>query len=130
MNIAFIIGRLGQDPETKTLDSGTTVCNFSVATSEKWKDKDGNQKEDVDWHNVVAWGKLADICGTYLRRGSQVAIQGTIKYRTWEKDDGTKGYATDIKAFKMEMLGSKGEPALDTPASQQPAQSGDNDVMF
>ncbi len=109
INKAIIVGRLGKDPETKYMTSGDAVCNFSVATSDTWKDKaTGEKKEKTEWHNIVAYRKLAEICGQYLKKGAQVYIEGKIQTRSWEQD-GQKRYMTEIIADDMQMLGSKGE---------------------
>lgn len=109
LNKAIIIGRLGRDPETNYLQSGNAVANFSVATSESWKDKNtGEKKEKTEWHRVVAWGRLAEICGEYLRKGSLVYIEGKIETREWEKD-GEKKYTTEIIVREMKMLGGRSE---------------------
>ena len=104
LNKVMIIGRLGGDPELKTLGSGAIVANFSVATSKKYKDKNGNAKEDTEWHRVVVWNKLAQLCGEYLAKGRQVYIEGELRTRSWEKD-GEKRYATEINALGIQFLG-------------------------
>lgn len=108
VNKAILVGRLGKDPEVRMLDNGASVASFSIATSEKWKDKvSGDKKEVTDWHNVVCWRGLAEIAGKYLRKGALVYIEGKIKTRMWEKD-GIKRYTTEIVADEMHMLGSSG----------------------
>ena len=105
-NKATIIGNLGRDPEMRSTASGQPVCNFSVATSRSWKDGDGNKKEETEWHSVVAWGKLAEVCGEWLKKGSRVLIEGRIQTRSWEdKKSGEKKYRTEIVASEMKMLG-------------------------
>ncbi|MCK5603658.1 single-stranded DNA-binding protein [Candidatus Pacearchaeota archaeon] len=99
VNKSIIVGRLGQAPESRDVGN-SNVCNFSVATSEKWKDKDGVKQEKTSWHNIKAWGKLGEICQKYLKKGDQVYIEGSIEYR---ENDGK--YYTDIKALNMTMLG-------------------------
>lgn len=101
VNKVIILGFLGKDPETTYTPSGSCIAKFSIATSEKSKDK-----EITQWHNITAWGKFAEICGEYLKKGKQVYIEGRIEYRTWEKD-GIKHNATEIIADKMVMLGGK-----------------------
>ena len=110
VNKAIIIGRLGRDPEVKYLNSGDPVASFSVATSESWKDKSGERKEKTEWHRVVAFRKLAEICGAYLSKGSQVYVEGKLQTREWEKD-GVKRSATEIVANEMRMLDPKGSAA-------------------
>jgi len=108
VNKAIIVGNLGADPEVRFTTGGTAVANFSVATNEKWKDKStGEDKEKAEWHNIVAWDKLGEICGEYLKKGSQVYIEGKIQTRKWEDKEGVKRYTTEIIAYKMEMLGNK-----------------------
>jgi len=108
VNKAIMIGRLGKDPELRYTPSGTACATFSVATSESWKDDDGNEKVKTDWHHVVAWRKLGEICQQYLKKGSQVFIEGKIRTRSWEKD-GNKQYITEIIADHIQFLGSKTE---------------------
>ena len=110
MNKFMIIGRLGKDPEIRTTASGKQLATFSVATSEKYADKQGNRKESTEWHNVVVWGKLAEICSQYLRKGSQAMFEGKITYEEYEKD-GVKKSITKLVASNMEMLDSKKELA-------------------
>ena len=107
INKAIIVGNLGQEPETKFTNVGAAVTTFSVATTEKWKDKvTGEQKEHTEWHRVVSFQRLAEICGEYLHKGSKVYIEGKIQTRSWEKDGITK-YSTEIVAQEMKMLDSK-----------------------
>lgn len=106
VNLAIIVGNLGKDPELKYLESGQAVCNFSVATSEKWKDKDGNGQQRTEWHRINVWGKQAEACGKYLKKGSKVYLEGKIKTREWEKD-GQKHYATEIHALDVKFLSEK-----------------------
>ena len=108
VNKAIILGNLGKAPEVRYMPSGDAVCNFSVATTDTWKDKDGNKKEQTEWHRCSAFGKLADICGEYLKKGSQVYIEGRIQTRKYQKD-GQDHYATEIKVDVMRMLGSKAD---------------------
>ncbi len=138
VNKALLIGRLGQDPEVKFTQSGTAVCNFSLATSETWKDKDsGEKQESTEWHKIVAWRRLAEICGEYLRKGSQVYIEGKLQTRSWEDQDGNKRWTTKIVANSMQMLGSKGEASggrQDHPPQNQQNNQGDmfpeDDIPF
>lgn len=122
LNQVNLIGRLGQDPEVKYLPNGDAVCNLSLATSERWKDKQsGEQKESTEWHRVVLFGKLAEIACQYLSKGTMVYFQGKLKTRQWEKD-GEKRYTTEIHANEMKMLGSKddGGGSRDGNNAQQP----------
>jgi len=107
LNKAMIIGRLGQDPDVRYTQSNTAVANLSIATSERYKDKQGEWKENTEWHRVVAWGRLAEICQEYLKKGSQVYIEGPIQTRQWEDKEGQTRYTTEIKALTMTMLDSK-----------------------
>tara|TARA_Y100000034_G_C6545585_1_gene235536 strand:- start:99 stop:506 length:408 start_codon:yes stop_codon:yes gene_type:complete len=109
LNKALIIGRLGKDTELKYTPSGKAVCSFSVATSEKYKDKQGNSKQDVQWHNIVVWGKLAELCNQYLSKGSQCFVEGKLATRSWEDQQGNKKYTTEVIASAVQFLGSKTE---------------------
>ena len=127
LNKAMIIGRLGQDPDVRYTQSNTAVANLSVATSERYKDNMGEWKENTEWHRVVAWGRLAEICQEYLKKGSQVYIEGPIQTRKWEDKEGQTRYTTEIKALTMTMLDSKGEGSAEDvpskPDSSQPVSS-------
>lgn len=125
-NQITIIGNVGQDPEVRYLPSGDAVVNLSVATSERWKDKEGNPQEKTQWHRIKAFGKLAEIMGQYLRKGSKVFIQGSMDYGSYQKD-GVTHYTADIKADTLKMLDGKpqegsGHGERSAPA-QRPAQS-------
>ncbi|OGE88265.1 MAG: hypothetical protein A3J07_00515 [Candidatus Doudnabacteria bacterium RIFCSPLOWO2_02_FULL_49_13] len=110
LNKVMIIGRLTRDPEVRTTPNGANVVSFSVATSFNWTDKnDGQKKEQTEFHNVVAWRKLADIIGQYLKKGSQVYLEGRLQTRSWEGQDGKKNYRTEIVADNMIMLGRPGQ---------------------
>lgn len=108
LNKAMLIGRLGQDPEVRYTQANTAVATLSIATSERFKDSNGEAQERTEWHRVVAWGRLAEICQQYLNKGSLVYIEGPIQTRSWEDKDGQKKYTTEIKALQMTMLDSKG----------------------
>ena len=107
INKAILVGNVGKDAELSNLPSGQQVAKFSLATSRSYKDNGGEQKEETDWHNIVAWGKLAEICGKYVQKGKQVYIEGRIQYRVWEGNDGQKRYSTDIIANEVQLLGGK-----------------------
>jgi len=112
VNKVVLIGNLGRDPETRYLPNGDAVTSISVATTETWKDKNGEKQEKTEWHRVSLFRRLAEVAGEYLKKGSQVYIEGRIEYREYEKD-GIKRYSTDIIANEMKMLGSRqggGEP--------------------
>jgi single-strand DNA-binding protein len=113
LNKVTLIGNLGRDPETRYLPNGDAVTNISVATTDTWKDKNGEKQEKTEWHRVSLYRRLAEIAGEYLKKGSQVYIEGRIEYREYEKD-GQKRYTTDIVANEMKMLGSRqgaGDPS-------------------
>lgn len=118
VNKVFILGYLGQDPEQRTTDSGTAVTNFSVATTEEWKDKAGEKQEKTEWHNIVAWKKLAEICGQYLKKGSRVHIEGKLTTQSWEKE-GVKHYKTVIVADQLVMLSASGEATTHASAADK-----------
>ncbi len=108
INKAILVGRLGSDPEVRYTPSGVAVANFNIATSEEWKDKDtGEKKERTEWHRIVAWSKLGEICGEYLSKGRQVYIEGRIQTRSWEDRDGNKKYTTEIVAADVQFLGGR-----------------------
>ena len=106
LNKVILIGNLGRDPETRYLPNGDAVANISVATTDTWKDKNGEKQEKTEWHRVTLYRRLGEIAGEYLKKGSQVYIEGRIEYREYEKD-GVKRYSTDIIASEMKMLGSR-----------------------
>jgi len=108
LNKVILIGNLGSDPEMRYTASGTAVAKFSLATSRKFTGKDGQKQEKTEWHRIVAWGKLAEICGQYLAKGKQVYIEGRIRNESWEKD-GVKQYSYKIEADTMQMLGGLGQ---------------------
>lgn len=131
LNHVVLIGNLGRDPETRYLQDGKAVTNFSIATSESWTDKgSGEKQERTEWHRIQTWGKLAEVCGEYLKKGSQVCIVGKIQTRKWTDKDGVEKYTTEIVASEMKMLGSRGgnggdrsgppaEGSRERPAQQQ-----------
>lgn len=105
LNRAMIIGNLTRDPEMRTIPSGQTVANFSIATNRNWTGTDGNKQSAVEYHNIVVWGKLAEICGQYLKKGQKAYIEGRLQTRDWEGQDGVKRTKTEIVAENMIMLG-------------------------
>lgn len=131
VNKAILIGHLSKDPDIRYLPSGEGVCNFSVATSEQWKDKNtGEKKEQTEWHRCSAFSKLAEICGKYLKKGSLVYIEGRIQTRKWQDKDGQDRYTTEIKVDNMKMLGGASDSEARSnnqqtaqPAKEQPAQA-------
>lgn len=124
VNKAILIGRLGKDPVLEYLTSGTAACKFSLATFEKFKDKAGEKQEKTEWHNIVVFGKLAEVCGEWLKKGALVYIMGKIQTRSWEKE-GVKHYMTEILCNEMRMLGGKTE-GTDKSSSSKPAQAPDS----
>lgn len=108
LNKAMVIGNLGSDPEVRSTQSGTRVATLSVATSRSWTGRDGQTQEKTEWHRIVAWDRLAEICEQYLSKGDRVYIEGRIEYRQWEGDDGQTRYTTEIRAREMIMLGGRG----------------------
>ncbi|MCB0717021.1 MAG: single-stranded DNA-binding protein [Bacteroidetes bacterium] len=108
INKVILIGNLGQDPELRYTGSGTAVCNLRLATNESYKDSSGQLVEKTEWHSVVAWARLAEICGEYLKKGSQVYIEGSLQTRSYDDKDGVTKYVTEIKAREMMMLSGRG----------------------
>ena len=107
INKVILVGRLGKDPETKFTPNGVAVTSFTIATSEEWKNKDtGEKNSKTEWHRIVTWNRLAEICGEYLSKGSQIYIEGRLQTREWEDRDGNKKYTTEIIAQSMQMLDS------------------------
>jgi single-strand DNA-binding protein len=131
VNKVILVGNLGKDPETKYLSSGDAVTNFTIATTESWKDKSGDKKDATEWHRISAFGKLAEICGEYLKKGSAVYIEGKIKTRKWQDKEGVDRYTTEIAADRMQMLG--GKPESEKPAKQESKRRSvepDDDLPF
>jgi single-strand DNA-binding protein len=115
INKVILIGNLGQDPETRTTPGGTTVTNLRIATSESWRDKQsGEMKEQTEWHTVVCWSRLGEIAGEYLRKGSQVYIEGRLQTRKWQDKSGNDRYSTEVVASEMQMLGGRGGGPAET----------------
>jgi single-strand DNA-binding protein len=128
INKVILIGNLGQDPETRSTPGGTTVTNIRVATSESWRDKQsGEMKENTEWHTVVLWNKLGEIAGEYLKKGSQVYIEGRLQTRKWQDKSGNDRYTTEIVASEMQMLGGRGGgggAAMETRDARRPSEEG------
>jgi single-strand DNA-binding protein len=112
LNKVMLIGNLGRDPEVRSLPSGQPVANFTLATSRRWKDRDGNRQEQTEWHNIVCFGKQAEIAGQYLTKGKQVYVEGRLQTRSWERD-GQKHFRTEIVCDNFQMLGSRGGAAAE-----------------
>ena len=117
INKAIIIGNACGDPEVRYTQNGSAVANFSVATTEKWKDQQSQQQEQTEFHRVVAFARLGEICGEYIKKGSKVYIEGRIQTRQWEDRDGNKRYTTEIVAREMKLLGSKSDNRRDSSQS-------------
>ena len=117
VNKAILIGRLGKDPEVRYTPDGTMVTNFNLATDENWKDKNGEKVQKTEWHRIVTFGKLAEICGNYLVKGKLIFLEGRIQTRSWEDKEGVKRYTTEIVANNMQMLDSKGQNKTDESSS-------------
>jgi single-strand DNA-binding protein len=140
VNKVIIVGNLGQDPETRYMPSGGAVTNLRIATNESWKDKQsGELQERTEWHRVVMFDRLAEIAAEYLRKGSQVYIEGSLRTRKWQDKDGNDRYTTEIRAGEMQMLGGRsggGAPAMNRTGDEAaPAQAGvaddfDDDIPF
>ena len=127
LNKVLIIGNLGADPEIKYTQAGSPVANLSIATSERWKDKTtGEQKEQVEWHRVVIFGRLAEIAEQYLKKGSKIFVEGKLQTRDWEDSEGKKRYTTEVIAREMTMLDSRGDSDGTSQASS-PTPKQDND---
>jgi len=133
VNKVIIIGNLGADPEVRATQSGDAVASFTVATTERWKDKEGQQQENTEWHRVIAWKRLAEICGEYLHKGSKVFVEGKLQTRKWQDQNGNDRYTTEIVAREMKMLSSRNQS---NQQSQPPNDYGsqgkesDTDVPF
>ena len=136
INKVILIGNLGKDPEVRYTPSGVTVANFTVATKDEWKDKEtGEKQERTEWHRVVAWKRLGEICGEYLRKGSAVYIEGKLQTKSWEDRDGNKRYTTEILAQNMQMLGSANKGGRAEPMDtgfpiEEPITVPEDDIPF
>src|ERR1700745_4137024 len=124
VNKVILVGNLGRDPETRYMPDGGAITNVSIATTEVWKDKNGDKQEKTEWHRVAFFGKLAEIAGEYLKKGSQVYVEGRLQTRKWQDKDGQDKYSTEIVANQMQMLGSRqgmggGGRAADAPAADE-----------
>lgn len=142
LNKVILIGRLGRDPETRYMPNGDAVCNFSIATSENWKDQSGQKKERTEWHNITMYRKLAEIAAQYLKKGSLVYLEGKIQSRKYTGKDGIERTAYEIVCSEMKMLGGRAEggegqqhtppppPARQQPAAPIPKDDIDDDIPF
>jgi len=143
LNKVMLIGNLGKDPEVRYTTSGQAVASFSIATSEKFKNRNGEMEERTEWHNVVLWGRQAEIAGEYLAKGRTVFIEGRLQTRKWQDKEGKDRYTTEIVGDRMQMLGGKGEGGSgrqgggrpggeynSAPAYEEPAFNPDDDIPF
>ena len=138
VNKVILVGRLGKDPEVKYTQTGVPVARFTLATDESWKDTSGEKQQRTEWHNIVAWRKLAEICGQYLNKGKLVYVEGRLQTRSWEDKEGNKKYTTEIQADNMVMLSArtdearqeKGVAAAASSNSGFEAEITDDDVPF
>jgi single-strand DNA-binding protein len=129
VNKVIIVGNLGRDPEVRYMPDGGAIANISVATTDIWKDKSGEKQERTEWHRVAFFGKLAEIAGEYLKKGSQVYVEGSLRTRKWQDKEGKDRYTTEIVADRMQMLGSRGggseSMSQEPPAKEEvPSKSG------
>ena len=141
LNKVMLIGNLGKDPEVRYTTSGTAVASFSIATTERFKNKNGEWEDKTEWHNITLWSRLAEIAGEYLSKGKTVYIEGRLQTRKWQDRDGRDRYTTEIVGEKMQMLSAKGDgggrskaPADqgygDAPAYEEPSFNPDDDIPF
>jgi single-strand DNA-binding protein len=120
VNKVILIGNLGADPEIRYLPSGEAVANLRIATTDTWKDKDGNKQETTEWHRVSYFGRQAEVCGQYLKKGSQIYVEGSIRTRKWQDKEGQERYTTEIRGDRMQMLGRR-EGAGEAPPRESSA---------
>lgn len=119
-NKVLLIGNVGRDPEVRHLESGTSVATFTLATTERYKDKNGQYQDQTEWHNIVCWRNLADLSQNYINKGSQIFVEGKIRTRSWTDQTGQKRYTTEIVADNIRLLGKRGESQPHAAASVQP----------
>ena len=123
VNKVILVGNLGKDPEIRTLDNGRSVASFSIATSEAYKDKNGNKVENTEWHNIVMWSPLAEIAQKYLKKGSQVYVEGKLSTRSWDDKEGVKRYTTEVVVRDLTLLGTAGGGGSSTRNDGDPGPS-------
>jgi single-strand DNA-binding protein len=129
VNKVILIGNLGKDPELKFTPSGVAMAKFPIATTERYKDSEGNPQEKTEWHNIVMWRRLAELANEYLKKGSPVYIEGRLQTRSWDDENGQKRYMTEIVADRMQFLGRRGEGSSDDAGGEAPAASGKKESM-
>lgn len=122
LNKVLLIGNVGKDPEIRHLQGGASVATITLATSERYKDRNGESRELTEWHTIIAWRQLADLAENYIRKGSQIFVEGRIRSRSWDDQNGQKRYVTEIQADSIQLLGKRGDGA--TPAPSQPSYGG------
>ena len=122
LNKVLLIGNVGKDPEIRHLQGGASVATITLATSERFKDRSGEMREVTEWHTIIAWRQLADLAENYIRKGSQIYVEGKIRSRSWDDQNGQKRYVTEIQADSIQLLGRR----IDNPVNQQPAPSQPN----
>jgi len=133
LNKVMLIGNLGRDPEVRTTASGTPVANFSLATSRRWTDRDGQRQEQTEWHNIVCWGRQAEVAGQYLTKGKQIFVEGRLQTRSWEdKNSGEKKYRTEVVCENFQMLGRRSDEGGGSSYSNNDSDLGpvDDDIPF
>ena len=122
VNKVILVGRLGADPEVRQISSGKSVCQLSVATSENWVDRDGQKQERTEWHRIVIWGRMAEVCGQHLSKGRQVYVEGRLQTRSWEDQQGQKRYTTEVVANTVQFLGDRSSTGQSSYGGGQPTQ--------
>lgn len=138
VNKVILVGNLGRDPELRSTPSGQPVATFSLATSRKWRDKEGNRQEQTEWHQIVCWGRQAEVAGQYLTKGKQIYVEGRLQTRSWDdRESGEKRYKTEIVCDNFQMLGSRGDSGGGYRAPEAPDAGGgftappeDDDIPF
>lgn len=124
LNKVLLIGNVGKDPEIRHLQGGASVATITLATSERYKDRNGESRELTEWHTIIAWRQLADLAENYIRKGSQIFVEGRIRSRSWDDQNGQKRYVTEIQADSIQLLGRRGDNAAPAPAPVQPQNYG------
>ena len=124
LNKVLLIGNVGKDPEIRHLQGGASVATITLATSERYKDRNGESRELTEWHTIIAWRQLADLAENYIRKGSQIFVEGRIRGRSWDDQNGQKRYVTEIQADSIQLLGRRGDNAAPAPAPAQPQNYG------